>query len=114
VREGDLRELLLTGEPIDSARAQQIGLVQRVVPAERLSKEACCVARAILAGGPQTIRHTKAFVNMLYSQAGDSHDQNLVAMHLDARKSEEAREGLAAFAEKRRPNWLATENQHEE
>ena len=40
VREGDLRELFLAGEPIDATRAQQVGLVQRVVPAERLLDEA--------------------------------------------------------------------------
>lgn len=105
VREGDLRELFLAGEPIDSARAQQVGLVQRVVPAERLMGEALDVARAIVAGGPNTIRQTKSLLNAAFPRSDDSGDVNLIEAHLAARHSDEAREGLAAFVEKRKPNW---------
>jgi methylglutaconyl-CoA hydratase len=106
VRAGDLRELLLAGEPIDAARAQQVGLVQRVVTAERLLDEARSVARSVVDGGPQAIRGTKALLNAMYQRTSDSAGPNLVEMHLAARASDEAREGLAAFAEKRPPNWL--------
>ena len=106
VREGDLRELFLAGEPIDAARAQQVGLVQRVVPAERLLDEALSVARSVVAGGPQTIRQTKALLNAMFQRTGDRAGPDLVETHLAARHSDEAREGLAAFAEKREPNWL--------
>ena len=105
VREGDLRELFLAGEPIDAARAQQVGLVQRVVPADRLLDEALSVARSVTAGGPNTIRQTKALLNATFQQTSDSSAPNLVETHLAARHSDEAREGLAAFAEKREPNW---------
>jgi methylglutaconyl-CoA hydratase len=105
VREGDLRELFLAGEPIDAARALAVGLVQRVVPAERLLDEALGIARSIVAGGPQTVRQTKALLNATFPRAGESSAQDLVATHLAARHSDEAREGLAAFAEKREPNW---------
>jgi methylglutaconyl-CoA hydratase len=105
VREGDLRELFLAGEPINAARAQQVGLVQRVVPAERLMDEALDVARAIVAGGPNTIRQTKSLLNVTFSRSSDSGDVDLVEAHLTARHSDEAREGLAAFVEKREPNW---------
>ena len=105
VREGDLRELLLSAEPIDATRAQQVGLVQRVVPVERLLDESLSVARSIVAGGPNTIRKTKALLNATYHGPKDSAGPNLVETHLAARQSDEAREGLAAFAEKRAPNW---------
>jgi methylglutaconyl-CoA hydratase len=105
VRAGDLRELLLAGEPIDAVRAQQVGLVQRVVPAEQLLDEAISVARSVVDGGPQAIRGTKALLNAMYGQTSHSTGPNLVEMHLAARASDEAREGLAAFAEKRPPNW---------
>lgn len=105
VREGDLRELFLVGDPIDAIRAQQVGLVQRVVPAERLQDEALSIARAVVAGGPNTIRQTKALLNATFEQTDDSPGPNLIETHLAARHSDEAREGLAAFAEKREPNW---------
>jgi methylglutaconyl-CoA hydratase len=105
VREGDLRELFLAGEPIDAARAQQVGLVQRVVPVDRLLGEALSVARSVTAGGPNTIRQTKALLNATFQQTGDSTGPNLIEAHLAARHSDEAREGLAAFAERREPNW---------
>jgi methylglutaconyl-CoA hydratase len=105
VREGDLRELLLVGEPIDAARAKEVGLVQRVVPSEQVVDEALRVARAIVAGGPQTVRQTKALVNAMYQRESDRPVADLIETHLAARYSDEAREGLAAFAEKREPNW---------
>jgi len=105
VREGDLRELFLAGESIDAVRAQQVGLVQRVVPANRLLDEAYNVARSVMAGGPETIRQTKALVNAAYQRAGDSSGSKFIEAHLAARNSNEAREGLSAFAEKRSPNW---------
>jgi methylglutaconyl-CoA hydratase len=104
VREGDLRDLFLTGEPIDATRAQQVGLVQRVVPAEQLLDEALGIARSVVAGGPQTIRQTKALLNAMFQRSTD-HNSHLVATHLSARQSDEAREGLTAFAEKREPRW---------
>ncbi len=105
VREGDLRELFLVGEPIDAARAQEVGIVQRVVPAERLLDDALSIARSIVAGGPQTVRQTKALLNSIYQQTGEHAGPNLVETHLAARHSDEALEGLTAFAEKREPNW---------
>jgi methylglutaconyl-CoA hydratase len=105
VREGDLRELLLAGESIDAARAREVGLVQRVVPSERLIDEALSVARSIVSGGPQTVRQTKSLLNAMFSSTADRGGPDLVATHLAARNSDEAREGLTAFAEKRNPSW---------
>jgi methylglutaconyl-CoA hydratase len=105
VREGDLRELLLVGESIDASRAREVGLVERVVPKERLMDEALSVARSIISGGPQTVRQTKWLLNAIFSSTVDRAGPDLVATHLAARNSDEAREGLAAFAEKRKPNW---------
>ena len=105
VREGDLRELFLVGDTIGADRAQQVGLVQRIVPASRLLDEAVNVARSVLSGGPETIRQTKALLGETFSGMVDATGPDLVRKHLAARHSDEAREGLAAFAEKREPNW---------
>jgi methylglutaconyl-CoA hydratase len=105
VREGDLRELFLTGDPIDATRAQSVGLVQRVMPVEQLLDEALCVARSVVAGGPETIRQTKLLINAKIQGTSESQGADLIEKHLAARHSDEAREGLAAFNEKREPNW---------
>jgi len=106
VREGDLRELFLTGETIDAARALQVGLVQRVVPVEQLAEEALNMARSIVAGAPETTRRTKRLLSEAYGRIMDERSPDLLDMHLTARQSDEAREGLAAFIDKREPKWL--------
>ena len=109
VREGDLRDLFLVGESIDAARAQQIGLLQRVVDPSRLAECAMDVAQSILAGGPQTIAATKLLLNQTYMPAASFSPEHLLEVHLGARRSSEATEGLAAFLEKRLPNWMTNE-----
>lgn len=105
VSEGDLRELFLVGDPIDAQRSQQMGLVQRIVPGDRLLDEAVSVARSILAGGPQTIRQTKRLINAAFDALALHSDDDVLQTHFDARKSDEATEGMAAFREKRQPRW---------
>lgn len=104
IREGDLRDLLLTGELITAQRALRVGLVQRVVPAHQLMDEAVRLAGEILAGGPETIRQTRQLLNQMFENAGLAKDL-LDELHLKARRGDEAREGLAAFTEKRVPSW---------
>jgi methylglutaconyl-CoA hydratase len=109
IREGDLRDLFLTGEPIDARRAREIGLVQHVVPAAQLREEALRLARSVLAGGPETIRATKRLLADLFLQEGTTSARSMGEWHREARRSEEAREGLRAFLEKRPPRWLHEE-----
>ena len=105
VREGDLRDLLLTGTSIDAQRARQVGLVQHVVPLASLLEEALRIAREVLAGGPETIRATKRLLSALYGRSADHTGHSMEEWHLEARRSEEARAGLQAFLEKREPPW---------
>jgi len=107
IREGDLRELFLVGNTIDAARAQQIGLLQRVVDRNDLLEEAIKTALGVLSGGPQTIEATKALLNHAYVANDAISTQSMLEAHLGARRSPEAQEGLEAFIEKRRPNWMA-------
>ncbi len=106
VRESDLRELFLVGNTIDANRAMQIGLLQRVVPTLRVVGESLDLAKGILEGGPETIRLTKQLLNNTqFSSSATAHD-SMIEIHLKARHSDEAREGLAAFLEKRKPSWM--------
>ena len=113
VREGDLAELFLVGNAIDANRAQQIGLLQCVVPSDQLENTAMELANGILAGGPQTIIDTKALLHRAFDSRhpnhGDSHEEHgSIDEHLKARNSDEAREGLRAFLEKRPPSWMVS------
>jgi methylglutaconyl-CoA hydratase len=107
VRDGDLRDLFLVAEPIDARRALQIGLVQRVVPAEKALIEATSLARCVLKGGPQAVRGTKLMLNELRQVPPGDLTAHLLKMHHVARESDEAREGLLAFIKKRATRWTS-------
>jgi methylglutaconyl-CoA hydratase len=108
VREGDLSELFLVGDPINATRAKEIGLLQRVVSEEQLMPEALKLAEGILSGGPKTIVDTKKLIHHAFGPStleSNIHDGTSIDEHLKARRSEEAIEGLKAFLEKRPPSW---------
>jgi len=107
IREGDLRELFLVGNAIDSTRAQQIGLLQRIVDRNELLEEAIKMGLGVLAGGPETIKATKELLNQAYVANDSITIQRMLEVHLGARHSDEAKEGLEAFLEKRKPWWQA-------
>src|SRR6267143_3675479 len=105
LRERDLRELLLTSELIDAKRAQEIGLVNRVVPPNELENTARSIASSILQGAPGALAQTKRLVEELWWHSVKADIDLALKYHLQARESEEAREGIAAFNEKRKPSW---------
>jgi methylglutaconyl-CoA hydratase len=102
------RELLLTGETFDAARAAAVGLVDTAVPADRLDAEVARYVALLRLGAPGALAATKA---LLQHPPGDDLDAAFAAMQeLSARHfaSAEGQEGMAAFAEKRPPSWTST------
>lgn len=98
-------ELLLTGEPIDARQALALGLVNRVVPAAELVDTALALAERIAANGPLAVRLSKALAYEV-RQLGPGLDMaRLRELTAPAIRSEDAREGAAAFAEKRPPRF---------
>jgi methylglutaconyl-CoA hydratase len=99
------RELLLLGQRVDAERAATWGLINRVALPGRGLEVAMEMAAAILRGGPDAILRTKSLLNDFSTST--FHDQLRQALdtELAVRFSEEAREGLAAFGEKRPPRW---------
>jgi enoyl-CoA hydratase/carnithine racemase len=98
-------EMLLTGEPIDAATAAAWGLVNRVVPAERLDAEIQGLVKSIMAKSPAVVAAGK---RIFYEQI----DENLTQAYrvattgmVDNLKTEDGKEGIAAFTEKRKPRW---------
>ena len=106
LRERDLRELLLASELIDAKRAQEIGLVNRVVPPGELEATAQTVATAILQGAPGAVANSKRLMEELWSSSVADDVALALRHHMEARESEEAKEGIAAFLEKRPPKWV--------
>lgn len=103
-------ELLLTGEPISAARALELGLVNRVVPSRELLATAFELAEKIAANAPLSVQASKRIALGIADgrMAGD--DPFWDATFREARsvmRSEDAREGPRAFAEKREPVWQA-------
>jgi methylglutaconyl-CoA hydratase len=106
VSERNMRELLFSGELINAGRAQEIGLVNRVVAAGGVMNEAQKVAASVLQGAPGALAQTKRLVEELWWQSVKGDVDIALKYHMRARESDEAREGIAAFNEKRKPNWV--------
>lgn len=107
LRERDIRELLLGSELIDAERARAIGLVNRVVASDDLMTEARKFADAVLQGAPGALKQTKKLIEKLWSTSVREDVELALKYHMQARESDEAREGIAAFNEKRKPTWAA-------
>lgn len=105
VRERDIRELLFGSELIDAERAQEIGLVNRVVPRDDVMSEAQKFAESVLQGAPGALTQTKKLIEELWSSSVKEDVDLALKYHMQARESSEAREGIAAFNEKRKPKW---------
>ena len=107
VGERNMRELLLGSELIDAERAKEIGLVNRVVAKDDLMNEAQKFAQSVLQGAPGALAGTKRLIEELWSSSVKEDVDLALKYHMQARESEEAREGIAAFNEKRKPKWIA-------
>jgi methylglutaconyl-CoA hydratase len=106
VGERNMRELLLGSELIDAERAREIGLVNRVVAQKDLMSEAQKFAESALQGAPDALAQTKRLIEDLWWRSVKEDVDLALKYHLQARESSEAREGIAAFNEKRKPSWV--------
>jgi methylglutaconyl-CoA hydratase len=105
VAERNMRELLFGSDLIDAERAQEIGLVNRVVAPDEVMNEAQRFAESVLQGAPGALAQTKRLIEELWSSSVKEDVDLALKYHMQARESDEAREGIAAFNEKRKPNW---------
>ena len=109
LRERDARELLLLGELVDAQRAMELGLVNRVAPQGALLDAVLELSQSVLKGGPGALAHTKQMLGELWPRPLENDLAWALNHHKAVRASREAREGIAAFNEKRKPNWDPTE-----
>jgi len=98
-------DLLLTGRPIDAQRALEIGLINHIVPADRLLATAFETADAIAANAPLAVRETRRGVRELLGLRLKEAYQRQEEIGRPLRATADAAEGARAFLEKRPPVW---------
>ncbi len=98
-------EIVITGEPIDAQRAFSVGLVNRLVPRDRVLDEALALAGHITENSPTAVKNALRMVR----EAGDLSEpeawKRSNELALEVFSSGDAIEGATAFAEKRKPKW---------
>lgn len=94
------RDLMFSARPFDAAEAQRLGLIARVVPHDDLRDAAVEAARQILRTAPDARAHVKRMLNERYGFI------DYQTMFGALERSEEMREGMRAFMEKRPPAWV--------
>ena len=101
------KELFLQGRNVDSRRAEHMGLVNRVVPADDLEDAAVALAADVASGAPLAARGNKRAIETLASfpRLTAEQEEELVKLRESCFASEDFREGIRAFAEKREPRW---------
>ena len=101
-----VRRYALTGERFGAVEARRIGLVHEVVPAAELLAAGARIVDHLLANGPEATRQTKAHaLAFAWGDVDDATFGALVEAHAAKRRSAEAAEGLASFAQKRAARW---------
>jgi len=101
------KELFLTGRSIDAERAEEIGLVNEVVDDAELERASLELAAEVAANAPLSMRGNKHAIDTLssYPRLTEEQERELVELRESCFASEDFREGIAAFAEKRKPLW---------
>ncbi|MBN8450747.1 MAG: enoyl-CoA hydratase/isomerase family protein [Candidatus Accumulibacter sp.] len=103
------RRYMLTAERFSAAEAYRIGLLHELVPGEEQLDEAIAeILDSLLANGPQAQAECKTLIRIVAGQPIDEETIAETAQRITrVRASPEGREGLAAFLDKRQPNWIA-------
>lgn len=98
-------EMLLTGRKVDAATALEWGLVNRVVPADRLEVETAAIAGEIAEASSFTVKLGKhAFYSQIDLEIDEAYKHTSEVMTLNA-LAEDGQEGIGAFLQKRKPCW---------
>jgi enoyl-CoA hydratase/carnithine racemase len=98
-------EIMYLADPVDSARAREMGLVHKVVSDDSLSTAAEAWAAKIARNAPLSVRAMKQMIARVISNAFEVEHKDLDELGNKVRTSQDAKEGVRAFLEKRKPVW---------
>ncbi|HEV7525837.1 MAG TPA: crotonase/enoyl-CoA hydratase family protein [Acidimicrobiia bacterium] len=101
-------ELAMTGDPIDAPRALQLGLVNRVVTADRVVDEAIALAERIGENSPIAVRNSRRLVREAAELSEADGWKRTIELMMPVFESGDSVEGATAFTEKRPPVWRST------
>ena len=101
------KELFLTGRNYPAERAEEIGLVNEVVDDDGLESGAVDLAAEVAANAPLSLRGNKHAIDTInsFARLTEEQERELIELRESCFGSEDFREGIAAFAEKRKPVW---------
>ncbi|MEM8578417.1 MAG: enoyl-CoA hydratase-related protein [Pseudomonadota bacterium] len=99
-------ELLFTGRAMDAEEALNHGILNAIHPDDGLMDAAMAMAQDIASQAPSSVRATKRVLNALERDALDDSLGHSYDVLRDLMQTEDHREGVTAFAEKRKPNWV--------
>ncbi len=102
------RQLFVGGRPVSAERAQAIGLVDEIVPADALEATVRQIALDIAAAAPTAVAGTRAAVTLLSEAIPATTVEEIERLRAEAYASPDFIEGLAAFRERRPPAWAAS------
>ena len=100
------RRLLMTGALIDAAEAYRVGLVDQVVAHDELAAATDTLAATLVANAPLSLKATKQILATLHAKEPSISDGE--ALYRELYSSQDIREGLDAFFQKRAPNFKGT------
>jgi methylglutaconyl-CoA hydratase len=107
VGEYPAKELMLTGRRIKGKEAEQFKLVNKSLPAEELDAYVMSVIDLLRTSGPKAMTQCKSLIyNICNIESLEQARESTARMIAEIRASEEGQEGMAAFLEKRKPNWI--------
>jgi len=98
-------QILYTAEPVGAQRALHMGMVHEVVPNNSLDATANSWAEQVSSNAPLSLRTMKKSMRRALSNSNDAWHDDLLAMARVVRQSQDAKEGIRAFLEKRKPRW---------
>ena len=105
IGEKHARDLLLTGRILDAEEAHRLGLVNQILPPDQVMPCAREIARVLMENSPVSLRATKKLLAGYTRDALERQVSEAIQENAWIRTTEDFREGIAAFLEKRKPVW---------
>ncbi|MDN0083255.1 enoyl-CoA hydratase-related protein [Crenobacter sp. SG2305] len=111
IGERNTRRYFVTGERFNAGKAKRLGLIHQDVDHDEFDGAVKSVVEQLLLNGPKAMGETKSLISDLAAlPAGGASTALTIERHARVRASDEGREGLLAFLEHRKPNWVTDEH----